>query len=239
MSRKSLAPGLAKPYRIATVLEREIRSGRIGYGERLQSENALVQRFSVSRETVRRGLEELSSKGLITTHAGIGSFVTYEGRLIDDTMGWSRALSKAGARIETRVLRLEAIDDSDLAKRLNLDDPAFIALDRVRLSLDGGFGVSLERSRVPMSAEVADLPKTGLRDGSLNRTLYGLGLIAAKGEEWADIELLSAGDAGLLKAAEGAPFLRTRRIVRQADDRVIEYVTSLLKPTHFALHLEF
>src|SRR5690606_37989454 len=54
------SPGVAKPERIATVLEQEIRSGAIGYGERLQSESELVQRFSVSRNTVRKGLGELS-----------------------------------------------------------------------------------------------------------------------------------------------------------------------------------
>ena len=29
------------------------------------------------------------------------------------------------------------------------------------------------------------------------------------------------------------------RLTRAADGRVIEYVTSLLNPAHFALHLEF
>ncbi|TIU22871.1 MAG: GntR family transcriptional regulator, partial [Mesorhizobium sp.] len=59
-------PGTGKPERIATVLEHEIRSGVLGFGDRLQSENELVQRFSVSRNTIRKGLEELSSRGLIT-----------------------------------------------------------------------------------------------------------------------------------------------------------------------------
>ncbi|TIW28205.1 MAG: GntR family transcriptional regulator, partial [Mesorhizobium sp.] len=37
-------PGTGKPERIATVLEHEIRSGVLGFGDRLQSENELVQR---------------------------------------------------------------------------------------------------------------------------------------------------------------------------------------------------
>ncbi|TIS78060.1 MAG: GntR family transcriptional regulator, partial [Mesorhizobium sp.] len=72
MARRAtqLTPGTGKPEQIATVLEHEIRSGVLGFGERLQSENELVQRFSVSRNTVRKGLEELSSRGLITTKVG-------------------------------------------------------------------------------------------------------------------------------------------------------------------------
>ncbi len=56
MARRAalLSPGMGKPEQIATVLEKEIRSGALGFGERLQSENELVQRFSVSRNTVRR-----------------------------------------------------------------------------------------------------------------------------------------------------------------------------------------
>ncbi|MDT7697164.1 MAG: GntR family transcriptional regulator, partial [Pseudonocardiales bacterium] len=56
-----------KHERIAQVLEREIRRGRLSYGERLPGESALAQRFSVSRNTVRAALSELGDAGLITT----------------------------------------------------------------------------------------------------------------------------------------------------------------------------
>ena len=74
LSRKVTAkarPGAAKPERVANELEQDIRSGVLGFGDQLQSENELVQRFSVSRNTVRKGLEELSSRGLITTRMGV------------------------------------------------------------------------------------------------------------------------------------------------------------------------
>ncbi|MER8476311.1 GntR family transcriptional regulator [Mesorhizobium sp. M1163] len=98
-------PGTGKPEQIATVLEHEIRSGVLGFGDRLQSENELVQRFSVSRNTVRKGLEELSSRGLITTKVGIGSFVTFDGKPVDDSL-------VAGARQRRRKCR-----DADAAAR--------------------------------------------------------------------------------------------------------------------------
>ena len=66
-----LKPGAPKPEQIASVLEQEIRSGVLVFGDRLQSENELVQRFAVSRNTLRKGLEELNSRGLITTKVGI------------------------------------------------------------------------------------------------------------------------------------------------------------------------
>ena len=237
--RRSVPPGMAKPRQVATVLEEEIRSGRLAYGDRLQSENELVHRFSVSRATIRKGLEKLSGRGLITTRVGIGSFVTYDGRQMDDALGWAKALSKAGAKLETRILRFDIVEDEDLARKLDLACIEFVALDRVRIATADGHGVSLERSRLPLIESVADLPEIGLRDGSLSKSLFARGLVPAKGEEWAELECLSDEDAAVLSTQPGAPFLKTRRLVRQANGRVIEYVTSLLNPAHFALRLEF
>ncbi|UCI10350.1 GntR family transcriptional regulator [Mesorhizobium sp. B1-1-8] len=234
-----LSPGVAKPEQIATVLEKEIRSGVLGFGERLQSENELVQRFSVSRNTVRKGLEELSNRGLITTRVGIGSFVTFDGKRVDDSIGWSRALANAGANAETRTLRLEVIEDAELAARLGIQNPAFIAVDRVRSNAADGHAISIERSRMPLSPELEEVPLKGLREGSLHQTLRSAGLVPDHGEEWVDIEMLSGEDAAVLNCPPGTPFLRGRRLTRAADGRPIEYVVSLLNPQHFALHLEF
>lgn len=241
MSRRAntLSPGMAKPERIATVLEREIRSGALGFGERLQSENELVQRFAVSRNTVRRGLEELSARGLITTKVGIGSFVTFDGKMVDDAIGWSKALADAGANVQTRTLRLEVIEDPELAEMLGIEKPAFIAVDRARSNAGTGYAISIERSRLPLSPELEEVPLKGLRKGSLHQTLRGAGLIPDHGEEWADIEMLSPEDAAILGCETGTPFLRTRRLTRRPNGYPIEYVTSLLNPKHFALHLEF
>jgi GntR family transcriptional regulator len=239
MARDQVQPGIAKPEQIATVLEKEIRSGVLGFGDRLQSENELVRRFSVSRNTVRKGLEDLSSKGLITTRMGIGSFVTFDGKAMDDALGWSMALANAGANAQTRTLRLEVVEDIELARKLGIDNPAFIAVDRVRSNAADGHAISIERSRLPLSPELEEIPLKGLREGSLHRTLRSAGLIPDHGEEWVDIEMLSVEDAGTLNSVPGAPFLRSRRLSRAADGRPIEHVTSLLNPAHFALHLKF
>jgi GntR family transcriptional regulator len=241
MARRTVPRSLAagKPEQVATVLEREIMSGQLGFGDRLQSENELVQRFSVSRSTIRKGLEELSSRGLITTKVGIGSFVTFDGKTVNDTMGWSQALADAGANAQTRMLRLEIIEDPELAARLGLENVSFVAVDRLRTNASDGHAISIERSRLPLSPELEEIPLRGLREGSLHQTMRDAGLVADHGEEWADVQMLDDADAVILGCVAGTAFLRTRRLTRAADGRLIEYVTSLLNPAHFALHLEF
>lgn len=229
----------AKPERIAMALEQDIRTGKLGFGQRLESENELVRRFSVSRTTVRKSLEVLAGKGLITTRMGIGSFVSFHGQVIDNALGWTRALASREDSVETRVLRIEVIRDDGLAQQLKMEGHSFIAVDRMRALKKSGRVVSIERSRVPCRPELDAVPIKGLSDGSLSKTLSDAGLVGHGGEEWVEIECLDEVDAALANVPVDTPFLRARRIVRDRDERVIEYVVSLLDPRHFALHMEF
>ena len=241
MRQTKQQPGLAaaKPEKVAAALERDIRTGILPLGAQLESENELGRRFAVSRTTVRKGLEALAEKGLITTRVGIGSFVTFDGRTIDNAIGWTRALAGGNDAIVTSVLRLELISDKALAARIEQRAARFIAIDRTRALRPSGRVVSIERSRVPLRAELQHVATRGLTRDSLSLTLREAGLVPASGEEWAEIECLSPEDAALASVPVGTPFLRTRRLVRDADGRVIEYVVSLLDPRHFALHLVF
>ncbi|MER0240175.1 GntR family transcriptional regulator [Fulvimarina sp. MAC8] len=231
--------GGGKPEKIARVLEKEIRSGQLAHGDQLQSESALVRRFAVSRSTVRKSLDRLVRLGLIKTSVGIGSFVTFDGNVVADEAGWTKALEKAGANVLTRTLRLEIVGDEDLARSLALESSEFVALDRARTDADDGHAISIERSRIPMTPEIENLPMRGFRDGSLHSTLREAGLLPDHGEEWIDVVPLEAKDAEVMACQPGTMFLRMRRVIRTVDDRVMEHITSLLNPTHFALHRTF
>lgn len=74
------------------ILEAEVRSGLVGDDTALASESALMRRFGVSGNTVRRGLGAFSAKGLIQTMTGIGFFVTSDGQVPDSAAGWHVAL---------------------------------------------------------------------------------------------------------------------------------------------------
>ncbi|MBA6434954.1 MULTISPECIES: GntR family transcriptional regulator [Streptomyces] len=227
-----------KHQRIARVLAREIHSGALEPGSRLPGEHALTRRFAVSRATVRQALDELSKQGLISTHAGVGSFVTFDGGLLDNRLGWTRALADQGAQVTTEVLRLEAVRDARLAGELGIEGAEFMALDRLRV-LPEGTPVALERSRVPMVPALADVPLGGLLDGSLTKTLAAVGIRATHGDEWASVRQLAADEATLLRRQVGEVWLNTRRVSRGADGRIVEQVTSLLDPARFQLHLGF
>ncbi|WP_170560021.1 GntR family transcriptional regulator [Ruegeria atlantica] len=231
--------GASKPVRIAHTLEADIRSGMLNRGDPLASESALVKRFSVSRNTIRKSLEILSSKGLITTKSGIGSFVTFDGKTIDDRSGWSVALASGDIRLETRVLAL-ARGPIGISDAPTLDSSEFLVVDRLRFRAEDGEGVSLERSRVPWQDTFVGVLDEGLEAGSLTELLRSKGLIVAGGDEWAGVlPALSDADARLMQRRAGEPMLRLRRLTRGADGSVIEFVESILDPVMFGLHMEF
>ncbi|RIJ05193.1 GntR family transcriptional regulator [Achromobacter sp. K91] len=60
---------------VETALVREIAAGRWPPGTRIPGENALIRQFNVSRSTVRRAVQHLAHRGLVTVHRGKGTYV--------------------------------------------------------------------------------------------------------------------------------------------------------------------
>jgi len=59
-------------------LAEEIKSGRLGPGERLPTEQELTRAARVSRTVVREAVAALRAEGLVVTRQGVGAFVSAE-----------------------------------------------------------------------------------------------------------------------------------------------------------------
>jgi GntR family transcriptional regulator, transcriptional repressor for pyruvate dehydrogenase complex len=67
--------GISLSEQLAQSLETTIRKGKIGVGEKLPTESALVNEHGVSRTVVREAFSRLKTLGLIETRQGSGAFV--------------------------------------------------------------------------------------------------------------------------------------------------------------------
>ncbi|MFE0688997.1 GntR family transcriptional regulator [Streptomyces xiamenensis] len=73
----SLDPDDTRPafQQVSSALRAEIRTGKYGPGDQLQSGPELVKRFGVAKATIAKALDQLRDEGLIVTRKGKGSFV--------------------------------------------------------------------------------------------------------------------------------------------------------------------
>jgi len=65
--------------RVAAAIRADIDGGRWAAGEQMPTEAQLAEDFSVSRNTIRQGLELLHSWNLVTRRQGSGTFVAPHG----------------------------------------------------------------------------------------------------------------------------------------------------------------
>ena len=72
---KPIKPGAYLSDQVADVLAADIRAGRLAAGDKLPTEAALVNQFSVSRTVVREAVSRLKSLGLVDSRQGSGVFV--------------------------------------------------------------------------------------------------------------------------------------------------------------------
>ncbi|WP_369244233.1 GntR family transcriptional regulator [Streptomyces sp. R41] len=228
-----------KHQQITEVLAKEIRSGHRPAGQQLPGEHALAQRFGVSRTTVRAALAELNEAGLIATRTGKGSYVLFDGRPLDDRLGWAHALAVQGIETRVRTLAVQETHDEELAAQLALDAAMFIRVDRTRELVADGSVISYERSFLPPVPGVRELPEQGLGELTLTEVMRRAGLRPDHGEQRLAGRRISAREAEVLRRAPGDWFLDTWRTSRAADGSFVEHVVSLLDPDHFQLSLEF
>jgi GntR family transcriptional regulator len=146
-------------------------------------------------------------------------------------------LAKHGVDTTVELVRLELVSEPELAEKLELDSAEFIAVDRVRSIVDGA-PISFERSRIPATGKLRDLPENGL-SGSLYTPLRSAGLIPEQGEEWVELVRLTEQEAQLLDRETGERFLSSRRYSKTATGEFVEHVASLLDPDRFQLHMRF
>jgi GntR family transcriptional regulator len=235
MNRTGQVP-FGKRDRLIAELTEQIRSGRLARGEQLPGENQIAEKYQVSRGTVRSALSELQRQELIATRSGVGSFVTFDGVTLDQTVGWATALADSGFDISTELLGIELTTDAELTERFGLDE--FIAIRRLRRDRAVG-PVSVETSLIPAVGELRELPEKGLLEGSITATLLSAGLVAGSGDQRIGTHALSARMAALLERPEGELFLQAVRTSVTADGQLVEQVTSLLDPHRFQFHLTF
>jgi GntR family transcriptional regulator len=129
-----------------------IADGEFPIGSRLPTEDDLIQRFAVSRTTVRKAIQNLSDRGLIKIRRGTGTFVT-QPRITQDLTeltGFVEDMDALGHAATARLIdRAVVAADGDVAQRLALAaGTRVMRIRRVRLA--NGVSMSLDETYLPL-----------------------------------------------------------------------------------------
>lgn len=120
-------------------------------GDRLPTEDELIEQFGVSRITVRRAIQNLVSRQLVVTKQGRGTYVATPkiSQPLTALTGFVEDMTRQGLRTRARVLVVEERPASpEVRTALELPLGATVTLiDRVRLA--AGVPISFDRTYLP------------------------------------------------------------------------------------------
>ena len=229
LAKLRLEHGTATPLyeQLAERIATAIASGQLQEGAPLPAERLLSEQLEVSRTTVRKALDELGARGLVTSRQGSGTYV-------------------ASTRLQQPLARLSGFSDDMRARGRR---PGFVWIERgvfapspeetIALGLGNGEQVSrFVRVRLadeePLAVERAAIAARYLRDpttvgDSLYAALRERGVAPVRALQHLRAAAVGAADAAHLHIPPGSPVMATVRHGYLADGRPIEFTRSVYR----------
>src|ERR1700749_722322 len=124
--------------RVESVLAGDIADGRLPPETQLPTEDGLVERFTVSRTTVRKAIQNLVERGLVEVRRGRGTFVTQPKitQELTELTGFVEDMLALGRNPTARLLDKRIVTaDETVARHLELAPGTLVVrLRRVRFA---------------------------------------------------------------------------------------------------------
>jgi GntR family transcriptional regulator len=235
--------GLPAYLQILQELRHRIASGAWRVGDRMPTDEAMMQEFGVSRFTVRAAVDVLVADGIVKRYRSRGTFVAArpggpEGWMLssleDIMMGSFPTLPEI---IESRLV----VADAGACAALGLEKRAKIfrihALRRVK-----GEPYAFSSIYVP-AAIAAALPRNWpqrLRKSSIvNMIEEGAGMSVAKAIQVASATRAEGQVADFLETEVGAPLLTLERTYITREGRAVEHAKILCRPDRYRQIIAF
>lgn len=225
MAPASAADPAPRYAQVREILRREIRH-RLQPGDRAPGDHAVQQRFSVSRVTARRAIDDLVKEGVLERRRGSGTYVCPApiGQDLYHPSGWAAALRESGAEPVTLSTTIERIAADDrLADVLAVQPDAGI-FRVTRLVGVRDLPISVIINHLPVDL-APDLESAGLTDDSMIATLRAHRHQPSRVDETVEAKPADSWLAGTLKIAVGAALLVVSGTVSTPDGRPLLWST--------------
>ncbi|SOY45491.1 GntR family transcriptional regulator [Cupriavidus taiwanensis] len=233
------AAGTALHRQIFNVLRDEIARGVYAGSGVLPTEEAICERYGVSRITVRRALTDLASQGLVERRHGLGTFVKMQvaGRQAP-SLSLVESLRKTAQETQVKVIEVsQAEAPPDIAAQLQLaaDERAVHAL---RLRCADRLPVMLTDAWIP-AAMGTGVSAASLKKHALYELLMNQGVRFGSVVQEITAQLADPVLAKLLGVEVGAPLLKLVRLMHDQSDVPVLHISIYLSPERSRILMDF
>lgn len=234
INRNSFIP----PYfQLAQILEQRILSGELKPGDSLPSENELGKEYNLSRMTVRKCLNVLAERGLVSAHPGRGTFVSRPAldRAVFTVEEYNTEIQRRGMTPNANLIAVKVIKaPGDIGKklmintndrvlyycRLLLADNKPMAIERKYMRFNKGHPILENELQYKAFSEVITEHNEVLPVSS--RMLLKASLVADE-------------DASLLQIPPGSPVLNLEQFLYSTDKTVVGWGFFIFRGDHYTL----
>jgi DNA-binding GntR family transcriptional regulator len=209
-------------HQLAEQLIAAISDGTLRPGDPFENEQAMSDRLSLSRPTVRRAISELVNKGLLVRRRGIGTTVANQmvhrkaelTSLYDD-------LEREGRTPHTDVLSLQCgAQDARAAEALGLP-PGTPVVAIVRLRYAGDVPLAIMRNWLPPAMN--DLTAEALQKEGLYALLRARGIRPSVARQRIGARNATAEERRTLHLTKAEPLVTMTRSAYDADGTPVEF----------------
>ena len=229
---------------LAARLRDAIRNGEYADGRQLPTEAQLSVSYSVSRQTVRRAMQDLVSEGIIYRVVGRGTYPVAEEDRYVNHFGSVAELMALSLDTECQVVSpLQRKVDVEAASRLRLPSDEIFAVAFVRLHADIPFCYTSVYLPPRIGRLVADVDELSSPSRRSEVTVIGLIDSRMSGSITAAEQSISAAGApsfaaGHLGCDAGEPLLRIDRLYFDGEDDPVELAISYFDPEHYSYRVK-
>ena len=208
--------------RVARHIEKAVTEGKLRPGDRLDGELGLAERLGISRQTLRKAVEDLVARGILVRKHGVGTQVApspAEGRPFGVSSLYDE-LVLAGRHPETEVRILETqFASPEVAAALELTPgDEVVHLERIRFA--SATALAIMRNWLP--AGFIDLQEADLQKRGLYEILREAGVDMRIAHQSIGAESATDEAAALLDVPKGAALLSMHTLTYADLGRPIE-----------------
>ncbi|MFD1929241.1 GntR family transcriptional regulator [Sporosarcina siberiensis] len=210
-------------------LELKILTGEWVPGFKIPTEKDLAKHFDVSMITVKRGVLELVSKGLLYRQRGRGTFVSKKVDKNIQQLVTLRNLEDEGKYYPHKQLKFEKIIAGEVISKALEIEPNDLVYAIHRLKLEDSNPVGIEYTYLPQELFTDITPAMFQDDLIYNTFTNKYGVTLRKARIYISTILASEYEADILEVSKADQLFVLERFTYSEDKRIVEYSKFIIR----------